>query len=102
MRYILLKILLISFATFQLSSAVADSYDDLLAAIKLNDIATAEKLFAKGMDVNTADPSANTLLMLAVRENHVDMVKRLLQRSAKVAAKNRYGETALMLAAASC
>lgn len=96
----MLRILVIISLMLQISWAVADSYEDLLTAIKRNDVSTAEALFAKGMDVNTADSSANTLLMLAVRENHLDLVKRLLDRQAKVGARNRYGETALMLAAA--
>src|ERR1700693_5837505 len=96
----ILRILIIITLMFQVSWAVADSYDDLLTAIKLNDIPVAEALFAKGMDVNTTDPSANTLLMLAIRENHLGLVKRLLDRQAKAAARNLYGETALMFAAA--
>ena len=66
------------------SSVVAGSYDDLLTAIKMNDIAAAEALFARGMDVNTSDFNANTVLMIAVRENHADLAKRLLRRQAKV------------------
>lgn len=97
---IILKVLVTIALAFQISGVAADSYDDLLTAVKLNDIPAAEALFAKGMDVNTTDRGANTLLMLAVRETHTDMVKRLLQRQAKVAAKNGYGESALMLAAA--
>src|SRR5665647_1732178 len=96
----ILRIFTIIALMLQASWAAADSYDDLLTAIKLNDIPAAEALFEKGMDVNTTDPSANTLLMLAVRENHIDLVKRLLDRQAKAGARNRYGETALMLAAA--
>jgi ankyrin repeat protein len=99
MRYISLIMLVIAFL-IQVPDALADSYEELLAAIKLNDVPAAEALFAKGMDVNTTDPNANTLLMLAVRDNHIEMVKRLLERHAKVAARNRYGETALTLAAA--
>src|SRR5450759_4512327 len=95
----LLRIFTIIILMLQVSWAAADSYDDLLTAIKLNDIRAADALFAKGMDVNTTDPGANTLLILAVRENHLDLVKRLLDRQAKVGARNRYGETALMFAA---
>ncbi|MDP2640134.1 MAG: ankyrin repeat domain-containing protein [Betaproteobacteria bacterium] len=83
-----------------LSSAVAGSYDELLTAVKLNDLPVADALFARGMDVNTSDTSGNTLLMIAVRENHAHMARRLLQLQAKVGARNQYGESALMLAAA--
>jgi ankyrin repeat protein len=80
--------------------AIADSYDDLLTAVRRNDIPAMEALFAIGMDVNTTDPDANTLLILAVREDYKAMVGRLLVKHAKLGARNRYGETALMLAAA--
>ena len=83
-----------------LSSAVAGSYDELLTAIKSNDLPAADALFARGMDANTSDASGNTLLMIAVRENHAHMARRLLQLQAKVGARNQYGESALMLAAA--
>lgn len=96
----ILRILTIIVLVFEVSQASAGSYDDLLTAIKLNDLVEAEALFAKGMDPDTTDPNANSLLMLAVREDHLDMARRLLDRKAKVGAKNRYGETALMLAAA--
>lgn len=80
--------------------AAADSYDDMIAAIKLNDTAAVEALLVKGMDVNTTDPGANTLLMLAIQNESADMAGLLLRRKAQVDARNKYGETALMLAAA--
>ena len=59
-------------------SAFAGAYDDLLAAIRLNDISAAEALFARGMDVNTTDPSGSTLLMIAIQEDHTELATRLL------------------------
>ena len=82
------------------SNAMASSYDDLLKAIKLNDIPAAEALFAKGMDVDTTDPEANSLLMIAVRDDRAEMAERIVRRKARVNAQNKYGETALMLASA--
>ena len=97
----MIRILLIILSQFfHVSSAVAGSYEDLLSAIKQDDIPAAEALFAKGMDVNTRDTGANSLLMISIQEDHTDMVERLLQRQADVGARNQYGETALMLAAA--
>lgn len=85
---------------FSVSNASAGSYEDLLAAVKLSDIPAVEALFARGMDVNTTDPDGNTLLIIAARAKHTELAKRLLQRQAALEARNRYGETALMLAAA--
>jgi len=92
--------LLTAFLLLQSPTAAAGSYEDLLAAVKLNDIPAAEALFAKGMDVNTTDPGANTLLMIAIQGESGDMVKLLLRHKARVNPRNQYGETALMLAAA--
>ena len=92
--------LLVAFLLLQSPAATAGSYEDLLAAVKMNDIPAAEALFAKGMDVNTTDPGANTLLMMAIQGESGDMVKLLLRHKARVDPRNQYGETALMLAAA--
>ena len=64
---ILLKIWFISLIFTHSNWVGANAYDEILNAIKLNNIPAAEALFARGLDVNTTDPSANTLLMLAVR-----------------------------------
>ena len=95
-----MRILFILLLFFRISSAAAGSYDDLLKAVKLNDVPATEALFARGMDVNTTDPGANTLLMIAIQEDHTEMAERLLRRQAKIGPRNQYGETALMLAAA--
>jgi len=84
----------------QTSGAKADAYDDLLAAVKLNNIPAAEALFARGMDVNTTDPGANTLLMIAIQNDCEEMFRLLVRQKARLDARNQYGETALMLAAA--
>lgn len=82
--------------------AVADSYDDALTAVRMDDIPALEALFSRGLDANTTDSSANTLLMLAIRDDHVEMAKNILGRRPNLAARNRYGETALMFASANC
>ena len=100
MSNILLRLLIIVVVVFSAASTFAGSYEDILSAIKQDDVPAAEALFARGLDVNTTDPDANTLLMIAVRDNHPDMAKRLLDFKARVDSRNKYGETALMLAAA--
>ncbi len=96
----ILRLLFIIFLSFPAAGAFAGSYEDILSAIKQDDVQAAEALFARGLDVNTTDSDANTLLMIAVRDNHPDMARRLLDLKARVDPRNRYGETALMLAAA--
>lgn len=80
--------------------AVAQSpLEDLLKTVRTNDLGAAKALLARGMDIDTSDPSGNTLLMLAAREGHFEFVKFLLDGKAKVRARNGYGESAIMLAA---
>ena len=55
----LLRILLVIVLMLQVSWAEADSYDDLITAIILDNIPVAEALIAKGMDVNTTDPDVS-------------------------------------------
>lgn len=73
--------------------------EELVKAVRANDNASAKALLARGMDMDTSDPSGNTLLMIAAREGHFDLVKFLLDGKAKVRARNGYGESAIMFGA---
>ena len=73
----LLRICIIVFLCFRIPGALAESYDDVLAAVRQNDVAAAEALFTRGVDVNTSDPGGSTLLMIAVQEGHTAMAERL-------------------------
>lgn len=80
-------------------SASAASLDDLFNAAKLGDAAEVAQLVRQGMDVNSSDPSGNTLLILATREEQPKVVSELLkQRGIKLNARNSAGDSALMLA----
>ena len=76
----------------------AQALDDMLNAVKSNDMATVERLIQRGIDVNSTDSRGETLLMLASREGHEGLVSRLISSRARVNARNGAGETALMLA----
>jgi len=75
------------------------SVDDMVKAIKLNDIATVRNGLSRGFDVETADSGGHTLLMLAAVEGHAEMVNMLLNQKARVHARNAYGDSPLMFAA---
>ena len=45
----------------------AGAYDDMLTAMKQNDVPQVMRLLQRGMDVNTSDQAGNTLLMMAAR-----------------------------------
>lgn len=78
--------------------ALAGIYDDMLKAVLLDQTEEAVALLDRGMDPDTADAEGSTLLMLAARSGNADLVDQLIRRRAKVAARNRYGDDALLLA----
>ncbi len=51
------------------------------------------------MDVNTADPAGSTLLMIAAHNGNQRLVEQLIKNKAAVNHLNRYGDSALTLAA---
>ncbi|HUW36862.1 MAG TPA: ankyrin repeat domain-containing protein [Rhodocyclaceae bacterium] len=77
----------------------AGAYDDLLGAIDNNDSSLVAQLLVRGMDVDTVDREGNTLLMRAAREGHNHILELLLRNKANVLKINKYGDSALLLAA---
>jgi ankyrin repeat protein len=97
LRTVQQAIVLLLVLTFY-SSVQAAAYEDLLRAAELGDATGVEGMVAKGMDPNTADAKGNTLLMIAAREGHKDVVWALVRRKANANRRNQYGDTALMIA----
>lgn len=91
--YLFLICLLLSF------SARAGVYDDLIRAAQDGDTPTAIALIERGMDVNTADSSGMTLVMFAAQSGNEKLLDFLISQRANVRKKNRFGDSALMLAA---
>ena len=79
--------------------ASAATYDDLISAAKLGDTRDIAKLVQRGASVDTTDKEGNTLLMLAARDGHSELVEYLIKQRAKVNERNAVGDTALRLAA---
>ncbi len=79
--------------------ASAATYDDLISAAKLGDTGDIAQMVKRGASVDTTDIEGNTLLMLAARDGHEDLVDYLIKQRAKVNARNAAGDTALRLAA---
>src|SRR5512147_9448 len=79
--------------------AGAQSYDDLLKAVRDGDRRAVETLLNRGMDPNTADADGLTLLMLAAREGQVGVATLLVERKANVRLRSPHGDSALMMAA---
>ena len=96
-RYLAQLIGLAAFlAAYTLVQAAA--YEDLLRAAELGDVKGIDQLLNRGADPNTADAKGNTLLMIAAREGHKDVVWTLVRRKANPNRRNQHGDTALMMA----
>lgn len=80
-------------------SATAGVYEDLMNAIAIDDRAAVETLLKRGVDPDTVSPQGEPLVLLAVREGKLEVLKAVLAHRPKVNARNALGETALMLAA---
>ena len=78
--------------------AAAQSFDELLKAVNAGDAKTVGAFLNKGLDPDTADPDGNTILMIAARLGHQDVVALLISRKAGVARRSPHGDTALMMA----
>ncbi len=80
-------------------AAHAGAYEDVVAAA-LNDRTTAVvDLVQRGVDIDTADHSGTTLTMMAATNGNDELLDFLLANHANALKQNRYGDTALALAA---
>lgn len=95
-----MKKLLVSFLFLAFSSVLqADTYDNILKAVKIGDLSEIAAQLQRGVDPDTTDIEGNTLLMIAAREGHEAVVELLLTQRPKLNARNSAGDNALRLAA---
>ena len=80
-------------------TVAAATYDDLINSAKLGDTRDISGMIQRGASVDTTDKEGNTLLILAARDGHADLVEYLIKQRANVNARNAAGDTALRLAA---
>src|SRR5690554_832937 len=80
-------------------AALAGSYEDSLDAARLGRTQQLSQLLDRGIDPNTVDAFNNSLLIIAARENHGDVVDLLVRRGARISYRNEAGDSALMMAA---
>jgi len=86
-------------ATIAFAPVQAGVYEDILQAANRNETAKVVDLLRRGMDVNTVDREGNSLLMIAARNNNLDLARFLLDNRANPERRNPHGDSALMLAA---
>ena len=79
-------------------SAAQSSYEQFLKAVNQGDVKTVEGYLNLGLDPDTADLEGNTILMIAARLGHADLVALLINRKAGVNKRSPHGDTALMMA----
>lgn len=94
-----LKILaLIAALVFSSTALAGDIIDDALKAVQLDNASALSAQLKRGLDVNYADSTGYSLLMLAARTGSKNSVGVLLANGAKVYQRNMYGDDALLLA----
>jgi ankyrin repeat protein len=79
--------------------SLAGAYDDILVAARDNRGDVVVDLVQRGMDPNTSDRSGTTLLMFAARNDNQQLLEFLLSKRANILKQNKYGDTAVGLAA---
>lgn len=97
-KFISAACLLLAAGLCEVPIAAAGVYEDLRWAVDDNNITDVTRLLARGADPNTPDEQGNTLLMVAIRHKNTALADLLIDAGAKLNLRNRYGETAIMLA----
>lgn len=99
MRRNLLVLAVVLLGLTQPVRAVAGVYDDILVAARDNRTDVVVDLVRRGMDPNTSDQSGTTLLMFSARHGNLALVDFLLRNRANILKQNKYGDTAVAIAA---
>jgi uncharacterized protein len=96
-----MKKLIALFAVFITSiAAYAGPADDYFAAVQQDDESVVVALALRGFDLNTINAKGDSALLLALKLGSIKVADFLLsQNSVKVEARNRQGESPLMMAA---
>jgi uncharacterized protein len=96
-----MKKLFVLFAIFLTSlGAHATAADDYFAAVQQDDESTVVALTLRGFDLNTLNAKGDSALLIALKLGSTKVADFLLKQNAvKVEARNRQGESPLMMAA---
>ena len=94
----LLRILAVACLATVPGLSTGQSFEQLLKAVNAGDAKTVGAFLSKGLDTDTADRDGNTILMIAARLGHQDLVSLLVSRKASVTRRSPHGDTALMMA----
>lgn len=97
LRYVR-QALVIAALCYPFSPAIGAAYEEVLRAAEIGDTRAVERMLDRGLDPNTADPKGHTLLMIAARHGHRELVWSLIRRKASATRRSEHGDTALMMA----
>ena len=92
------RVFAVAFLAVVPNLSTAQSFEQLLKGVNQGDTKTVEAYLSRGLDADTADPDGNTILMIAARLGHQDLVSLLVSRKASVTRRSPHGDTALMMA----
>lgn len=93
------RLLLLALAWTVSGGAVAGVYEDILVAARENRTEVVMDLLSRGMDPNTSDAAGTTLLMFAAGNGNQELLEFLLKSRANILKQNKYGDTAVGVAA---
>lgn len=79
-------------------NAYAQALGELLKAVEEGNVKRAVFYLDRGLDANTTDAGGNTILMIAARLGHADLVATLISRKASLTRQTPVGDTALLMA----
>lgn len=81
------------------SSACAGAYEEAISAVRNDRTDVVINLVHRGLDPNTVDATGTTLMMTAAANGNAQLIEFLLGVNANSLKSNRFGDTALALAA---
>lgn len=81
--------------TYNSSLFVQPNYHALFHTIKYNDLRTFTLLLELGEDINMTNSDEQTLLMIAIKEENIMMVRYLINHGINLYVHDRHGKTAL-------
>lgn len=89
----------VALSMFNSAPLWAGAYEDIIVAANQSNTEVVVGLLNRGMDVNTADATGTTLLMIAARTGNELLLDFLLKNKSNILKKNKYGDSAIAIAA---
>lgn len=93
-----LRVFAVAFLAVVPNLSTGQSFEQLLKGVNQGDTKTVAAYLGQGLDPDTADLDGNSILMIAARLGHQDLVSLLISRKASVTRRSPHGDTALMMA----